>query len=52
MYSMHNEGKSVISVRFIRTLKHKIYWHMSAVSKNLHIDKLDDTADEYNKTYH
>ena len=25
MYSVHNEGKSVVSERFIRTLKGKIY---------------------------
>ena len=25
MYSTHNEGKSVIAVRFIKTLKSKIY---------------------------
>ena len=27
MYSAHNEGKSVIAERFIRTLKNKIYIH-------------------------
>ena len=31
MYSTHNEGKSVIAERFIRTLKNKIY--MTPVSK-------------------
>ena len=25
MYSTHNEGKSVVAERFIRTLKNKIY---------------------------
>ena len=25
MYSIHNEGKSVVAERFIRTLKNKIY---------------------------
>ena len=25
---------------------------MPVVSKNVHIDKLDDTSDEYNNTYH
>ena len=42
IYSTHNEGKSVAAERFIRTLKNKIYKHMTAVSKNLYIDKLDD----------
>ena len=44
--------KSVIAERFIRTLKTKIYKHMTSVSKNVYIDKLDDIADEYNNTYH
>ena len=52
MYSMHNEGKSVIAERFIRTLKNKIYKYMTAISKNVYIDKLDDTVDAYNNTYH
>ena len=29
MYSIHNEGKSVIAERFIRTLKTKIYKYMT-----------------------
>ena len=52
MYSIHNEGKSVVAERFIRTLKTKIYKYMTSVSKNVYIDKLDDIADEYNNTYH
>ena len=50
--SIHNEGKSVVSERFIRTLKNKIYKYMTAISKNVYIDKLDDIVDEYNNTYH
>ena len=52
MYSTHNEGKSVVAKRFIRTLKSKIYKHMTSISKNVYIDKLDDIVDEYNNTYH
>ena len=52
MYSTHNEGKSVVAERFIRTLKNKIYKYMTSVSKNVYIDKLDDIVDEYNNTYH
>ena len=52
MYSIHNEGKSVFAERFIRTLKNKIYKYMTAISKNVYIDKLDDIVDEYNNTYH
>ena len=52
MYSTHNEGKSVVAGRFIRTLKNKIYKYMASVSKNVYIDKLDDIVNEYNNTYH
>ena len=52
MYSIHNEGKSVIAETFIRTLKTKIYKYMTSVSKNMCIDKLDDIVNEYNNTYH
>ena len=52
MYSTHNEGKSVLAERFIRTLKGKIYKYMTSISKNVYIDKLNDIVDEYNNTYH
>ena len=38
MYSLHNEGKSVVAERFIRTLKNKIDKCMSSASKNVYID--------------
>ena len=34
IYSTHNEGKSVVAERFIRTIKNKIYKHMTSISKN------------------
>ena len=52
MYSTHNEGKSVVAERFIRTLKSKIYKYMTSISKNVYIDKLNDIVDEYSNTYH
>ena len=52
MYSIHNEGKSVVAERFIRTIKNKIYKYMTSISKNVYIDKLDDIVNEYNNTYH
>ena len=52
MHSTHNEGKSVVTERFIRTLKNKIYKYMTSVSKNVYIDKLDDKVSKYNNTYH
>ena len=51
MYSTNNEGKSVVAERLIRTLKSKIYKHMTSISKNMYIDKLND-IDEYSNTYH
>ena len=48
MYSLHNEGKSVVAERFIRTLKTKIYKYITSLSKNVYINKLDDIVDEYN----
>ena len=52
MYSIHNETKSVVAERFIRTLKTKIYKYMISVSKNVYINKLDDIVNEYNNTDH
>ena len=52
MYSTCNEGKFVVAERFIRTLKSKIYKHMTAVSKNVYFDVLDDIVDKCNNTYH
>ena len=52
MYSTHNEGKPVVAERFIRTLKNKIYKHMTAISKNVYFDVLNDIVDKYNNTYH
>ena len=52
MYLIHNEGKSVVAERFIRTLKTKIYKYTTSVSKNVYIDKLDDIVGKYNNTYH
>ena len=44
MYSAHNEGKSVLAERLIRTLTNKIYKYLTSISKNVYIDKLNDTV--------
>ena len=49
---MHNEGKSVAAERFIKTLKNKICKYITSVSKNDHIDKLEDIVNKYNNIYH
>ena len=38
MYSAYNEGKSVVAERFIRTLKNKLYKHMTATGKKVYYD--------------
>ena len=50
MYSRHNEGKFVVSERFIRTLKDKIYKYIISISKNGYIDKLGDIVSKQNNT--
>ena len=52
MYSTYNEGKSVVAEKFIRTLKNKIFQHVTAVSKNVSFDVLDDAVDKYNNIVH
>ena len=52
MYSTHNEGKSPVAERFIRTLKNKIYKYMTAVSKDVYVYKLNDIVYEYNNIYY
>ena len=52
MYSTYNEGKSVVAERFIRTLKNKLYKHVTATGKNVYYDVLDDVVNKYNNTKH
>ena len=52
IYWTYDEGKSVVVERFIRILKNKIFKHMTAVSKNVYFDVLDDIVNNYNNTYH
>ena len=52
IYSTFNEGKSVVAERSIRTLKNKLYEHMTATGKNVYYDVLNDVVNEYNNTKH
>ena len=52
IYSTYNEGKSAVAERFIRTLKNKIFKHMTFISRNIYFDVLDDIVDKYNNTVH
>ena len=49
--STHNERNSVAAERFIRTLKNKIYRHMTSILKYVYIDKLDHIVNEYDNSY-
>ena len=51
MYSTYNEGKSVVAERFIRTLKNNTFNHMTAFSKNVFFDVLDDVVNKYNNKF-
>ena len=44
--------KSVVAERFIRTLKNKIFNHITTISKNVYIDVLNDLVNRYNYTVH
>ena len=50
MYSTHIEQKFVVDEKFNRTLKNKIYKYMTSISKNMYIDKLNDS--KCNDTYY
>ena len=52
MYSTHNEGKSAVAERFIRTLKNRIYKYVTAISKNVYMEKLIDIVNRYNNAFH
>ena len=52
MYSTCNEGKSVVAERFIKTLKNKIYKHMTTIGENVYFNDLDDIVDKYNNSIH
>ena len=52
MYSTYRLGKSDVAERFIRTLKSKIFKHMTAVSKNVYFDVWDNIVNKYNNTVH
>ena len=52
MYSTHNESKSVIVERFIKTLKTKIYIKMTADNSKFYLAYFNKLVDQYNNTHH
>ena len=52
MYSTFNERKSVVAEKFIKTLKNKIYKHMTYIGKNVYFNVLNDIVKDYNNSIH
>ena len=51
MYSTYIEGKFVVAEK-LRTLKNKVYKHITAASKNDYFDVLNDNVNNCNNTLH
>ena len=52
IYSTHNEGKSVIAEKFIKTLKSKICKRITANDGKFYLSYLNILVDQYNNPYH
>ena len=52
MYSTYHKWNSVVAESFLRTLKNKIFKPMTAISKIVYFDVLNDILDKYNNTVH
>ena len=52
IYSTHNDEKSAVTGKFTRTLKSTICKYTSSLSKNVHIDRLDEIMNECNSKCH
>ena len=50
MYLTYDAGKFVVAVKFIGTLKNKVYKYLTSVLKNVYIAKLADIVNKYNNT--
>ena len=46
MHSTYSEGNSGLAERFLKTLKNKIYKHITTMSKYVHFNVLDDIVDK------
>ena len=51
MYSIHNEDKSVIAERYIKTLKARFYKRVIANDSKSYLPYLNKLVDQYNNTY-
>ena len=50
IYSTYNKGKFVVAEGFIRTLKNKVFKHMTGVSKIVYFDVLDNIVNKYSNS--
>lgn len=51
IYSTHNEAKSIVAEECLEILKSKTHNYVTAVSKNVYVNKLDEIVHKYNNTY-
>ena len=52
MHSIHNEGKSVIVVRLVRTIKGKLYKNVITDNSKSYLAYLNRFVDQYNNKHH
>ena len=52
IYLIHNESKSIVAERFIKTLMGKIYKKLAANDSKSYLGYLNKLVDEYNNTYY
>ena len=52
IHANHDEGKSVVTERFIKVFKNKFYKCITSVSKIHYADKLKDIVNKYNNKYY
>ena len=52
LYSIENEETSCVIERFNRTIKEKLFKHLSANNARKYVDVLDLLVDQYNNTIH
>ena len=52
MYFSHNKGKSVITERFMKTLKAKIYKEPTPNNSKPYLSYSNKLVDQYNNIYH
>ena len=52
MKCIQHTMKENVAERLIRTLKNKIFKHMTAIQQNIYFDVFDDIVDKFNNTVH